>query len=103
MENSDNLDCNTGVTPRVTARRGEGLTIVNVRNNLTLTIVLRKDAHGFAKEICGFSRANPAQQTSKVKITLSFAIIDSVNVSCKEKHKTDIDDEERVNARLLGI
>ena len=36
--------------------------------------MLRKDAHGFAKEICCLRSANPAQQTSKVKITLSFAI-----------------------------
>ena len=49
--------------------------IVNVRSELTLTIMLREDAHGFAREICGLRRANPAQQTDKVKITLSFAII----------------------------
>jgi hypothetical protein len=77
----DNLSVQTHKKPAVSERSAPappfsfGQTIVNVRNNLTLTIVLRKDAHGFAKEICGFSRANPAQQTSKVKITLSFAII----------------------------
>ena len=33
--------------------------IVNVIINITLTIMLRKDAHGFAKEICCLRSANP--------------------------------------------
>ena len=55
--------------------------MVNVIIKMTLTILLRKDAHGFAKEICCLRSANPAQQTSKVKSTLSFAIIKSYNAS----------------------
>ena len=41
--------------------------IVNVRGNLTQTMTLREDAHGFAKEICGLHRTNPGYHSRRSK------------------------------------